>query len=105
MSTLVSLTVFPMDKGESVSPYVTRVVRLIRESGLPHKVGPMSTVIEGGTGEVMALVRSCFEELERDCDRVYMILTADYRKGGEGRIEKKVRSVLDKLEEKNAKKS
>lgn len=97
MSTLVSLTVFPMDKGESVSPYVTRVVRLIRESGLPHKMGPMGTVIEGGTKEVMDLVRRCFEDLERDCDRVYMVLTADYRRGGEGRIEKKVRSVLDKL--------
>lgn len=97
MSTLVSLTVFPMDKGESVSPYVARVVRLIRDSGLPHELGPMSTVIEGGTEEILDLVHRCFEELERDCDRVYMILTADYRKGGEGRIEKKVRSVLDKM--------
>jgi len=73
------------------------VVRLIRESGLPHTLGPMGTVIEGGTKEVMDLVRRCFEDLERDCDRVYMALTADYRKGGEGRIEKKVRSVLDKM--------
>jgi len=94
---MVSLAVFPLDKGESVSPYVARVVRLIRESGLPHTLGPMGTVIEGGTKEVMDLVRRCFEDLERDCDRVYMALTADYRKGGEGRIEKKVRSVLDKM--------
>lgn len=97
MSTMVSLAVFPLDKGESVSPYVARVVRLIRESGLPHALGPMGTVIEGGTKEVMDLVRRCFEDLERDCDRVYMVLTADYRKGGEGRIEGKVRSVVDKL--------
>ncbi len=97
MSTMVSLAVFLLDKGESVSPYVARVVRLIRESGLPHGVGPMGTVIEGGTDEVMTLVRRCFEDLERDCERVYMVLTADYRKGGEGRIEGKVRSVLDKL--------
>jgi len=97
MSTLVSLTIFPMDKGESVSPYVARVVRLIRESTLPHKVGPMSTAIEGETEEVMDLVRRCFEELEQDCHRVYMILTADYRKGGAGRIEEKVKSVLEKV--------
>ena len=97
MSTLVNLTIFPMDKGESVSPYVARVVRLIRESALPHKVGPMSTIIEGETEEVMDLTRRCFAELERDCDRVYMILTADYRKGGMGRIEEKVKSVLDKV--------
>ena len=57
----------------------------------------MSTVIEGGTEEVMDLVRRCFAELEKDCDRVYLILTADYRKGGIGRIEEKVKSVFEKL--------
>ena len=52
---------FPLDKGESVSPYVARLVRVIRESGLPHKLGPMGTSIEGEWHQVMAVVTHCFE--------------------------------------------
>ena len=36
MSLIVELSVFPMDKGASVSAFVARAVSVIRESGLPH---------------------------------------------------------------------
>jgi len=97
MSVLIDFSIFPTDKGESVSPYVSRVVKIIRNSGLPNKLGPMSTSVEGGWNEVMVVVSRCFEELKRDCGRVYMTLNADYRKGTSGRIESKVKSIEEKL--------
>ena len=88
---------FPLDKGESVSPYVARLVRVIRESGLPHKLGPMGTSIEGEWHQVMAVVTHCFEALSKDCDRVYFSIKGDYRKKGKNRITAKVESVEEKL--------
>jgi uncharacterized protein (TIGR00106 family) len=97
MSVLINFSIFPVDKGESVSPYVARAVRIIRDSGLAHNLGPMGTSIEGEWDEIMAVVRQCLEELKKDCDRIYMVITADYRSGPAGRIEGKVKAVEGKL--------
>jgi uncharacterized protein (TIGR00106 family) len=97
MSLLIDFSIFPLDKGESVSAYVTRVVKIIKESGLTYKLGPMGTSIEGEWDEVMKVVARCFEDLNKDCDRVYFAIKGDYRKRGEKRIGAKVNSVERKL--------
>lgn len=97
MSVLIDFSIFPVDKGESVSAFVARAVKVIRESGLPHRIGPMGTTIEGEWEEAIGLVGRCLEELKKDCNRVYMTLKVDYRPGPGGRIETKVKSLGDKL--------
>lgn len=97
MSVIVNLALFPSDKGESVSPYVARALRVIEQSGLPHELHAMGTCLEGEWDEVMAVVGRCFRELERDCDRIYLTLAADYRRGASGRMTAKVTSVREKL--------
>ena len=98
MSTLINFSIFPLDKGESVSVYVARALKIVRDSGLAYKLNPMGTAIEGEWDEVMDVVTSCFEEIKKDCDRVYMTVNADYRKDKLERIESKVQSVESKLQ-------
>ena len=93
MSTLIDFSIFPVDKGESVSPYVARVLTIIRGSGLQYKVGPMGTAIEGEWEEIMSIVSRCFKELKKDCHRIYISIKIDYRKEGSNRIVSKVKSV------------
>jgi hypothetical protein len=38
MSVIVEFSIFPMDKGESLSPYVARAFNLIQESGLSYEL-------------------------------------------------------------------
>ncbi len=98
MSVLIHFSIFPTDKGTSVSPYVAKSIRIIRESGLPYKLGPMSTAIEGNTWpEVMGVVEKCFQELKGDSERIYMTLQMDYRAEADNRLEGKIRSVEEKL--------
>ena len=97
MSVIVEFSIFPMDKGESVSEYVARAVKIIEQSGLAYELNPMGTCVEGEWNEVMALVDSCFQELQKDSGRVYLALKADYRKGPSGRLKSKVESVKEKL--------
>ena len=97
MSVIVEFSIFPMDKGESLSPYVARAIKIIEASGLPYELNPMGTCVEGEWKAVMSLVDRCFQELQKDCNRISLSLKADYRKGPAGRLKGKVESVKAKL--------
>ena len=97
MSVIVEFSIFPVDKGESLSPYVARALNIIEESGLPYELNPMGTCVEGEWNEVMSLVDRCFQEMQKDSGRINLSLKADYRKGPSGRMKSKVASVGQKL--------
>ncbi len=97
MSVIVDFSMYPLDKGESLSPYVARSINIIQESGLPYEFRSMGTSIEGEWEEVMAVVRRCFEAMRQDCNRVVLSLKADYRIGPAGRMQRKIESVKAKL--------
>jgi uncharacterized protein (TIGR00106 family) len=99
MSVIVELSLFPLDKGQSVGTYVARAVGIIRASGLACQLSPMSTCIEGEWDEVMAVVSRCFEALAADSDRVYLTLKADWRRGRLGGLQAKTESVERALAE------
>ncbi len=95
---LAEFSIWPMDKGVSVSPYVARAIDIIDRSGLPYKLGPLGTCIEGEWHEVMAVIEKCYEALAVDCERISCTVKMDWRKGAAGRIKSKVKSVQDKLD-------
>ena len=97
MSVIINFSIFPLDKGESLSSYVVRAIKIIDESGLPYELTSMGTSVEGEWTEVMSVVDECFKAFEKDCNRVYLALKADFRKGPVGRIKGKVESVKRKL--------
>ncbi|THB70544.1 MAG: thiamine-binding protein [Desulfovibrio sp.] len=98
MSVIIDMSIYPMDKGEHLSPYVARAVKIIEQSGLDYVFGPMSTAIEGEWDEVMAVVDQCMRELSKDCDRVLLALRADNRKGRTKGLSDKITSVREHME-------
>jgi len=100
MSVLVEFSIFPLDKGESVSQYVARVLSIIKDSGLSYVLTPMGTVVEAeSVEEIFSLLERCFKELQRDCNRIILNFKMDYRKGKSNRMSQKVKSVEEKLSE------
>ena len=97
MSVLLEFSMTPLDKGESVSTYVARSLDIIDGSGLPYKLGPMGTTLEGEWEQVIAVAGQCLERMSEDCSRVSISIRADYRAGKEGRLEGKLKSVQEKL--------
>ncbi|MCP4136082.1 MAG: MTH1187 family thiamine-binding protein [bacterium] len=93
MSALAELTIFPTDKGESVSKYVAKAVEIIKSSGLDYEMGSMGTCIEGDWDRVMEVITLCMNALKQESSRVYMVLKMDYREGKSGRIKSKIESV------------
>lgn len=90
---LLEFSIFPMDKGESVSPYVARSLNIIDQSGLEYQLHAMGTIVEGEVDEVLSVLKQCLEALASDCDRVTCTAKLDYRKGHSGRLEAKPGSV------------
>ena len=97
---LFQLTMFPTVKSArtgSSSKAVGRVIDLIDKSGLPYKLGPMSTTIEGDWDEVMALINKARLRLRREYPRLYISITIDDRVGAKKRITGKIESVEKRL--------
>jgi len=94
---LLEFSMSPLTKGDSVSQYVSRSLDIIDKSGLPYRLNPMGTVIEGSWDEVLGVVKACWERMREDCDRISTIVKIDYRKGKTGRLDSKVASVEKKL--------
>jgi len=94
MSVLLEFAMFPTDKGESISPYVSKVIQMLRESGVTYQLTAMGTIIETETlSEALALVQQSYDILEPDCDRVYSSLKFDIRKGKSQCLTQKIKSV------------
>ena len=90
---LLEFSMSPLGKGESVSKYVSRSLDIIDKSGVPYRLNPMGTVLEGEWDEVFAVVRECYDRMKKDCNRISCSIKVDYRKGHSGRLVSKVASV------------
>jgi uncharacterized protein (TIGR00106 family) len=95
--TLMELSMYPVDKGESLSPYVARLLDVIDQSGLSYQLGPMGTVIEGEWDELVELLTRCHNTLAPDSNRIIANVKFDSRKGSTSRIAGKVKSVQEKM--------
>jgi uncharacterized protein (TIGR00106 family) len=94
---LLEMSIMPLGKGESVSPYVAECVKLIDASGLDYELHAMGTIVEGELDQVLELMRRCIEQTARHSDRVTCAAKLDYRRGHSGRIKSKVVSIEEKL--------
>lgn len=98
MSVLVEFAMFPTDKGESVSSYVSRIIKVIDESGVEYKLTPMGTVFETETMEkALEVLKKSYEVLEPDCNRIYSTVKFDIRKNRSNRMKQKIASIESKL--------
>jgi uncharacterized protein (TIGR00106 family) len=94
---LLEFSMSPLSKGESVGKYVARSLDIIDRSGIPYRLNPMGTVLEGEWDEVFGVVKRCFQMMKKDCNRISAVIKLDYRKGQRGRLYGKVESVESRL--------
>jgi uncharacterized protein (TIGR00106 family) len=86
---LVEFSIIPIGKGASVGKDIAKVIRIVENSGLPYKLNPMGTVVEGKWDELMALIKRCHRVVLRDGERVVTTIKIDDRKQRSNMIEEK----------------
>ena len=82
------------DETGSVSQAVAEAIKVVRESGLPHRTSSMFTEIEGEWDEVFDVVKRATEAVLPFGARVSLVIKADIRPGYEGELDGK----LERLE-------
>ena len=90
---LLEFSIAPMDKGPSVGAWVARALDIVDQSGIPYRLNPMGTVLEGTWEEVMGVVKHCLDDLNQDCERVSISMKLDQRKGKTGALLEKTASI------------
>ena len=73
---------------------MAQAIRVVRESGLPHRTSSMFTEIEGEWDEVFDVVKRATEAVLPYGSRVSLVMKADIRPGYEGELDGK----LERLE-------
>ncbi|NOY65160.1 MAG: MTH1187 family thiamine-binding protein [Nitrospirae bacterium] len=94
---LVEFSIVPIGVGSSIGDYLADVLKIVDESGLPYKVNPMGTCIEGEWTEIMRLIKKCHSKVMKKADRAIVTITIDDRKGKPNRLELKVKSIERRL--------
>jgi uncharacterized protein (TIGR00106 family) len=92
---IASLSVYPIGQGTSLSRFVSRGVAVIKESGLPFEIGPMSTSFEAqdleAIFEVVKKVHAA--HVAEGAQRVVIELKVDDRRDKKATILTKKESV------------
>ncbi|QAY60687.1 thiamine-binding protein [Microbacterium protaetiae] len=100
---LIAFSVAPSGTGRSdgsVHDAVAAAIRVVRESGLPHRTTSMFTEIEGPDWDtVMDVVKRATEAVLPFGSRVSLVLKADIRPGYTGEIDAKLERLDKALDE------
>jgi len=94
---LVEFSIVPVGKGSSISDDVAKVLNIVDKSGLPYKINPMGTVVEGNWDDIMELIKKCHSIVLKGGERVVTSIKIDDRKKRRNMIERKVMSVEKRL--------
>ncbi|HAS31771.1 MAG TPA: hypothetical protein DEA59_03575 [Microbacterium sp.] len=99
---LIAFSVAPSGTGNvdgSVHDAVAAAVRIVRESGLPHRTTSMFTEIEGEWDEVMNVVKAATEAVMPFGSRVSLVLKADIRPGYSGELDAKIERLESAIDD------
>ncbi len=94
---LVEFSIVPLGAGSSISDTVSGVLKIVDASGLPYKVNPMGTVVEGDWDAVMRLIKKCHAVTKKHEERVMTRIVIDDRRGRSDMLSSKIRSVEKKV--------
>lgn len=98
MSILLEFSMFPTDKGESVSAEVSKVIKMIRDRGVPYKLTAMGTIIETESmEEALSVVQDAYDLLSEDAGRIYSSINIDARSNKKNRLSGKIESIQGRI--------
>ncbi len=90
---LASFSIIPIGVGENLKTYVAEIVKLVQDSGLEYRLGPMETTVEGEPEAVWTLLKKCHDRMRTLSNRVITHIAIDDREGAQNRIRGKVEEI------------
>ena len=94
---LAEFSIVPIGAGSIIGDQLAEVLKIVDASGLPYKLNPMGTVVEGEWDEIMKLIKKCHTIVMKAGERALTTISIDDRKGKPNRIDAKVKSVEKRI--------
>ena len=94
---MAEFSIIPIGKGVSFSASLAKALDIVDKSGLTYRLGPMGTVMEGNWDQVMKVIRTCYENLLQENERIVINVKIDDQKGPAHHLDDKVTVVEKKL--------
>jgi len=98
MSVLMEFSMFPTDKGESVSQYVSKVIENIKNNTKNYKLTAMGTIVETENFEqALEILQKSHDILSPISSRIFSTVKFDIRKNSDDRLNSKIKSIESKI--------
>lgn len=95
---IVELSIVPLGVGPGVSAFVAGAIRVLEKTGLTYELTGMGTIISGELDDILGAVRKMHEScFDAGAVRVLTQIRIDDRRDRQSSIERKIRSVREKL--------
>ncbi len=95
---LFELSIIPVGGDAHMSDEIAEVLQIVSESGLPYQMTPSGTCIEGDWDEVMALVRTCHDQVRKHVPHVITTIKVEDEAGAKNQLVQNVASVAQKAD-------
>lgn len=90
---LVDFAMIPVGQGEHLSEPLAEILKIVDTSGLPYKLTPSSTCIEGEWQEVMEVVRLCNMRMREKSHHVITVMKIEDEEGATDKLTRNIASV------------
>ena len=98
MSTIMNFAIFPIDKGDHIGEYVSKVVEYIKDSGVNYEFSPMGTIIEAETvPELLSVIEHAYKIMDPISERIYCVMNMDSNKKKSNLIKEKRNSIEKRI--------
>jgi uncharacterized protein (TIGR00106 family) len=94
---IAEFSVYPMDSVHMFKD-VAPVADILAASGLPYRIGPMGTCVEGDWDRLMAVIRQCQQAMAEAHERVLTTIVIDDHKTQPRRLQALARSVTEEMD-------
>ncbi|HEY8932866.1 MAG TPA: MTH1187 family thiamine-binding protein [Rariglobus sp.] len=96
---LADLVIIPIGNGTHTSASLSKVLKLIKDSGLPYQLTPASTCIEGTWDEIVALAKRCHAAVHADSPHLITMLRLEDDAGEARKLVENVAAVEEEAGE------
>lgn len=99
---LFELQIVPVGTGVHLSDLIARCVSVIEDAGLPYKLTPSGTAVEGEWDVVLPVIKAAHEEARRESSHVITTLRIEDDGTAENKLAENVEHVRRKIESRGA---
>ena len=93
---LFELSIIPLRGDSHLSTEIAEAFRIIDGSGLPYRLTPTCTCIEGEWDEVMSVIKDCHESIKERSNHVITTIKIEDEEGERNKLVTNVESVVSK---------